>query len=116
MNVSVNVVKNRLTVVNSTRPQRLSVWSARIMTTPTQNIPYSQAREIIPIIARTPDDVARLIWQTHQELCLDQITGAQTMNANQAHRAVLARFEVVRLADEVWSNYEFISTNLFTPI
>jgi ABC-type Mn2+/Zn2+ transport system ATPase subunit len=107
-------VRNRLT--GDGRPQRLSVWTARIMTTPTDDVPYSQAREITPIVARSPEHVVQLLWEVHTSLCVNQIPNADKLSAGQRERALLARFQVIRLTDEVWSNYDFISASVFTPI
>lgn len=106
--------RNRL--IGDGRPQRVSVWAARIMTTPTIDIPYSQAREISPIITRTPLDVVKLLWQTHRELCIDQTHNIESLSSGQRERMLLARFEIVKLTDEVWSNYDFISKSVFTPV
>ena len=67
--------RNRL--LGNGRPQRLCLWTARLMTTATDNVPYSQAREITPILARSPEHVIDLIWQAHKQLCVDQVPNVE---------------------------------------
>jgi len=55
-------------------------------------------------------------WQTHRELCIDQTHNIESLSSGQRERMLLARFEIVKLTDEVWSNYDFISKSVFTPV
>jgi hypothetical protein len=86
------------------------------MTTATDNVPYSQAREITPILARSPEHVIDLIWQAHKQLCVDQVPNVENVSYDQRERMLMKRFAIIKLTDEIWSNYDFISKYITTPV
>lgn len=95
------------------QPQRMGIWSARLMTTPTQSGSY--AREITPIVAKDKNQVLLLIWNAHQEFVIDEIPGIQTLSNSYREIKMRERFEIKLLTDGVWATKEYITPQILTP-